>query len=98
MTKHPPLPPLLNDNYSGRSGSGRLAPLDACARRHLAQYFEALGDQEPRNLYQQVLEAVERPLVNAVLEQTQGNQTRAAEILGITRGTLRKRMKRYGQI
>ena len=91
-------PWVLNDNYSGRSGSGRLAPLNACARRHLVQYFEAFGDQEPCNLYQQVLEAVERPLVNAVLEQTQGNQTRAAEILGITRGTLRKRMKRYGQI
>jgi len=48
---------------------------------------------ELNNLYAMVLEQVERPLINIILQQTRGNQVRSAEILGINRNTLRKKIK-----
>jgi Fis family transcriptional regulator len=47
-------------------------------------------------LYELVLGEVEPPLLRTVMEYTRGNQSRAAEILGINRGTLRKKLKTYG--
>lgn len=63
--------------------------------RVTAYYLEVLGDHDASNLYQQVLEEVERPLLKVVLEHTNRNQTRAAEYLGISRGTLRKKLQHY---
>ncbi|NCP77695.1 MAG: sigma-54-dependent Fis family transcriptional regulator [Desulfuromonadales bacterium] len=51
---------------------------------------------ELNNLYAMVLEQVERPLINIILQQTRGNQVRSAEILGINRNTLRKKIKELG--
>ena len=48
------------------------------------------------DLYQLVIGEVEKPLFKAVLRYTNGNQSEAAEILGINRGTLRKKLKQYG--
>ncbi len=59
------------------------------------QYLDDMGSTPPDNLYQVILSEVERPLIRTVLEHTQGNQSRAAEILGITRATLRNRIQRY---
>jgi Fis family transcriptional regulator len=77
----------------GKSGDGLL-------RRHVAdsieQYFHALNGHKPNGLYQLVLEQVEGPLLEAVMDYSAGNQSRAAEILGINRGTLRKKLKDYG--
>jgi len=47
------------------------------------------------NLYELLLSEVEKPLIETVLAHVQGNQTRAAEMLGINRGTLRKKMQQY---
>ncbi len=49
----------------------------------------------PDDLHQVILAEVERPLIQAVLEHTEGNQSRAAHLLGITRTTLRSRIQRY---
>jgi two-component system nitrogen regulation response regulator GlnG len=59
---------------------------------------EALFDSgaEPSNVYHQVQERIERPLIEVVLERTQGNQIRAAALLGINRNTLRKKITELG--
>lgn len=60
------------------------------------QYLDDMGDTPPDNLHGLILGEAERALVETVLGQTDGNQSRAAEILGITRTTLRSRIRRYG--
>ncbi len=61
---------------------------------YLAQYFASYGDQlPPEGLYDRVLREVEGPLVNATLAATRGNQIRAADLLGLNRNTLRKKIK-----
>jgi Fis family transcriptional regulator len=67
-----------------------------CVRRSLADYFANLEGENVNNLYQMVLAEMEIPLLEKVLEYTRGNQTRAAEMLGLNRGTLRKKLKQYG--
>ena len=61
----------------------------------LNSYFESLNGHKPGDLYQLVIGEVEKPLFRAVLSYTKGNQSEAAEILGINRGTLRKKLKDY---
>lgn len=61
----------------------------------LHSYFANLNGHKPADLYQLVIGEVEKPLLNAVLNYTNGNQSEAAEILGINRGTLRKKLKAY---
>ncbi len=61
----------------------------------LQSYFANLGDQQPANLYNMVLAEVEMPLLKMVMRYTNNNQSRAAKILGISRGTLRKKLAIY---
>ena len=61
----------------------------------LDQYFAALNGDRPGDLYDLVIGEVERPLFKAVMDFTQGNQSQAAGILGINRGTLRKKLRTY---
>ncbi|NLC22463.1 MAG: DNA-binding transcriptional regulator Fis [Halomonadaceae bacterium] len=68
--------------------------VDAAMRR----YFTHLDGGTATDLYAMVLAEVEAPLLASVLEYTQGNQTRAAEILGLNRGTLRKKLKQHDLI
>ena len=63
-----------------------------CVRRSLERYFKDLDGATPRSVYDMVLKNVERPLLEVVLEHAEGNQTIAAEMLGINRNTLRKKM------
>lgn len=67
-----------------------------CVRRSLNDYFANLEGEQVNNVYQTVLAEMEIPLLEKVLEHTRGNQTRAAEMLGLNRGTLRKKLKQYG--
>ena len=64
----------------------------------LETYFAALNGDRPGDLYDLVIGEVERPLFQAVMDYTQGNQSQAAGILGINRGTLRKKLKSYSII
>lgn len=63
--------------------------------RVVTQYLHDMGTTPPQDLHQFIMARVEKPLINAVLEHTDGNQSRAAAILGITRSTLRARIRRY---
>lgn len=70
-------------------------PLSDCVRGALQNYFAHLNGHTATDLYQLVMCEVERPLFACVMEETGGNQTRAASILGISRSTLRKKLAQY---
>ena len=71
-------------------------PLRQHAEAALGAYFEKLNGHRPAGLYALVLREVEEPLVQAVMRHTEGNHVRAAEVLGINRGTLRRKLEGYG--
>lgn len=64
----------------------------------LQSYFAKIGDTFVNDLYEMVLREVEEPLFKAVMQYTRGNQSRAAILLGLSRGTLRKKLKIYGML
>ena len=72
------------------------ANLAVCVEQSVDQYLTILDSPETANLYELVLEQMEEPLLKRVLKYVRNNQVRAAKLLGISRGTLRKKMKRYG--
>jgi two-component system nitrogen regulation response regulator GlnG len=73
------------------------ATLGALVERHLATYFAGEpGELPPGGLYDRVLAEIERPLFELTLAATRGNQLRAAEVLGLNRNTLRKRLSDLG--
>ena len=76
--------------------NGRELPLRNHAERALSEYFTSLNGHRPAHLYDLVLREVEEPLFRVVLDYAEGNQSRAAVILGIKRGTLRKKRKQLG--
>jgi Fis family transcriptional regulator len=65
-------------------------------RRAIEGYFRDLDGERPCGVYEMVISCVERPLIEAVLTRVDGNQTHAAQMLGINRNTLRKKMKNHG--
>lgn len=73
-------------------------PLHESVRQALENYFLQLKGEVPKSLYDLVLAEVEEPLMRAVMEFTNNNQSRAAIILGLSRGTLRKKLKTYGML
>ena len=73
-------------------------PLREHAEAALGAYFERLNGHRPSRLYELVMREVEEPLFRAVMCHTDGNQCRAAEILGINRGTLRRKLEDYGLV
>lgn len=71
-------------------------PLRDQVRESLRIYFHNLGGQAPTHLYDLVLSEVEAPLLETVMAFVDGNQTKAAAILGLNRGTLRKKLREHG--
>jgi len=78
------------------NGHSHELPLRNHAERALTDYFANLNGHHPARLYDMVLREVEEPLFRAVLDYAEGNQSRAAGILGINRGTLRKKLRLFG--
>ncbi len=69
--------------------------VSACIRKALESYFKDLDGEAPQGVYEMVLASVEQPLLGSVMKFAKGNQSRAAEILGINRNTLRKKLQQY---
>ena len=61
----------------------------------LDQYFNDLGGDQPSTIYEMVINTVEKPLLIYILNKTEGNQSKAAKMLGLNRNTLRKKLKQY---
>lgn len=71
------------------------ATLRDCVANAVADYFEHLDGHEGGNLYHMVLQEMEHPLLEQVMQHVHGNQSKAAVLLGLNRGTLRKKLKQY---
>lgn len=71
-------------------------PLKRCVAEELERYFDELEGEQPCDLYRMVIRETEQALLQYVLAHTGGNQCRAAELLGMNRGTLRKKLDFYG--
>lgn len=70
--------------------------LKELVKKQIDQYFDELDGEMPQDLYDLVVGQVEHALLEAALAQSNNNQSKAAEMLGISRGTLRTRMKLFG--
>ena len=66
--------------------------IDDCIRSSVEQYFQDLHGAEPALLHELFIGAAERPLLDVVMRQAEGNQSKAAEWLGINRNTLRRKL------
>lgn len=99
-------PLLLNGNNQSVDMSNLKQPFPSVGTQQKAlrdhvelamrNYFANLSGEQVTNVYDMVLAEIEAPLLEVVLEYTRGNQTRASEILGLNRGTLRKKLKDHG--
>jgi two-component system nitrogen regulation response regulator GlnG len=89
--------PLLSLPTAGKpaaQGSQGSDGLSDAVERHLAEYFSGFRDTlPPPGLYHRILREIEGPLIGAALAATRGNQIRAAELLGVNRNTLRKKVR-----
>ena len=89
--------PAAGSNGSGgarKNGASDSETLSGAVERHLADYFSGYRDTlPPPGLYHRILREIEGPLIGAALAATRGNQIRAAELLGVNRNTLRKKVR-----
>ncbi|WP_312566030.1 helix-turn-helix domain-containing protein [Comamonas sp.] len=77
-----------NDNLS----------VEECVRANLEMYFRDLGGETPSNMYDMLLRLVEKPLLDVVMQQSDNNQSRAAQWLGLNRNTLRKKLLEHDML
>ncbi len=71
---------------------------DICksVEKSLDEYFRKLDGESPHGIYDMVITHVERALISSVMERANGNQTQAADMLGMNRNTLRTKLAKYG--
>lgn len=81
--------------YNGNTAN---LPLSDYISRAMKSYLDSLGDELPENVYEMVLHEIELPLIMRVMEYCRYNQSQAARILGINRGTFRKKLSFYGML
>ncbi len=71
-------------------------PLAICVSDSLKQYIKDLNGEAPADLYDMVISQVEKPLLEIIMQRAENNQCRAAQMLGINRNTLRKKLRDHG--
>lgn len=95
-----------NNNFASNSKNPEFVPselslnskeltLKECVQTAMDKFFQHLDGQPASNLYEMVMAEVEAPLLDVVMKHSRDNQTKASEILGINRGTLRKKLRQY---
>src|SRR4029077_9829152 len=86
---------LVQPAFAAPDAEGRAEDtIGATMERHLSRYFADFGDGlPPPGLYPRILREIEQPLLSAALAATRGNQIRAADLLGVNRNTLRKKIR-----
>ena len=92
-------PSLSQEEVPSVSGLGKPTTsqsLRDCVEETMDNYFRHLDGQPVSDVYDMVLAEVEAPMLEVIMRYTRQNQTKASEILGLNRGTLRKKLKRYG--
>ncbi|UDF35284.1 UNVERIFIED_ORG: Fis family transcriptional regulator [Shinella sp. XGS7] len=67
-------------------------PIDTVVRENLEAYFHDLDGEEPHSMHEMLIKLVEKPLLEVVMQRTGGNQSKAADWLGINRNTLRRKL------
>lgn len=85
----------VTNQSANQNGFGNTASLSEHVTLMLDNYFATLEEEQASDLYQIVLQQVEKPLIEFVLQKTDANQTHAANILGLNRNTLKKKMQKY---
>lgn len=80
---------------SAENNNQEISQLSHAVKHSIRRYLYELDGTQPNNMYNLVLKQIEQPLFEAILEHTKGNQSRAAELLGLNRGTLRKKLRSY---
>jgi len=83
-------------NGAASAVTAHLGPLRECVFSALDEYFAAHEGEPIVGLYDHLTAAVEKPLLEVVMREVRGNQTHAAAVLGVNRGTLRKKLKLHG--
>ncbi len=84
-----------NTKQTDEAPSQEISQLSHAVKHSIRRYLFELEGTQPNNMYELVLKQIEQPLFEAILEHTKGNQSRAAELLGLNRGTLRKKLRSY---
>jgi Fis family transcriptional regulator len=82
--------------YESKAESSKENELSTTVRKVMRQYFKDLDGEKASGIYEMVVLAVEKPMLEIVMGQAHGNQTRAAELLGMNRNTLRKKLQQHG--
>lgn len=91
--------PAMEATSSGSSAFSTISEsqsLRDCVEKSMDNYFKHLDGQPVTDVYDMVLAEVEAPMLEVVMKHTRHNQTKAAQVLGLNRGTLRKKLKQYG--
>ena len=86
----------MQRKHTADRSEARENELSSTVRKVMRQYFKDLDGEKPSGIYDMVVAAVEKPMLEVVMLQVQGNQTRAAELLGMNRNTLRKKLQQHG--
>jgi Fis family transcriptional regulator, factor for inversion stimulation protein len=86
----------LQPKHRSERSDVRENELASTVRKVMKQYFKDLDGEKCSGIYDMVVAAVEKPMLEVVMLQAQGNQTRAAQLLGLNRNTLRKKLQQHG--
>ena len=86
---------VIEDTTIDKDENQGITQLYNAVKHSIRRYLYELDGTQPHDMYDLVLRQVEQPLLEAILEHTKGNQSKAAEYLGLNRGTLRKKLRTY---